>query len=122
MAGYDNGKNALARLTPMLRPFDPRRDNPQDVGLGGQSTEYLITGQDWQGNAMNYPSIWYDADGTAHLLDEENALAQTQRWEAMQRQRAPRYENTGQAVEFAQHRSANGGASTNALFGYRGKN
>lgn len=100
-----------------LAPFDPSTMKPKDVGLGGPSTEYLSTEYDQFGNALNVPLIWWDRDGNPHMMTPDNALALAQTYEAQNPgRRAPRYNNIGQAVEFAQHRSANGGASTTPLF------
>ena len=99
-----------------LQPFDPATMVARDVGYGGPSTEYLFTVEDSEGRAVNIPAIWWDAYGNPHKLNPQNALAMAAQYEAQNALYSPRYDNIGQAVEFAQHRSANGGAMRSPLF------
>lgn len=102
-----------------MQPFNPKTDKPQDVGLGGPSTEYLVGGEDPYGTNLNYPSIWW-MGGKPALLDQDAAYDQTNRWEAGTGQMFPRYRNE-QAAEFAaRNRSATGGAEHQPLAGLYG--
>lgn len=110
-----NTRDKVNRLGVGLRPFDPYQDTPQDVGFGGPSTEYLSTLTDQLGYATNVPRIWWDRNGKPHVVSDKNALAFASDYEGSSGQYFPRYNSMAQAVEAAQHRSARGGASTNAL-------
>jgi hypothetical protein len=105
-----------------LHPFDPRSDKPQDMGLGGISTEYISTDTDQQGNMLNYPTIWYSKDGTANLLSPQEAMQQAMQYEYATSKRFPRFNSAGNAGTFAEHRSAMGGGVNGPLasiFGFR---
>ena len=104
--------NALSLL---LRPFDPQRDVPQDVGLGGLSTEYLATESAPDFGYWNIPQIWWTQGGEPHLVSPEQANALALTYEEATGQRFPRFMRPGIGAEMAAHRSANGGASKNAL-------
>lgn len=108
--------NALARYAPILRPFDNTQMTPQDIGLGGPSTEYLATGQDFNGNALNYPLIWWNQRNEPVLLNDQNALALSYLWEGSRHVQSPRYPSIGVAEYYARNRSANGGAENGPLF------
>jgi hypothetical protein len=97
-----------------LQPFDPKKHTPQDLGLGGLSTEYLATEYDNYGLPFNYPTIWFDPSGAAHYVPDA-ALSLALDYEAATGAKFPRFENIGQAVELAQHRSALGGAAQGLL-------
>lgn len=105
-----------------LHPFDPSRDTPQDVGLGGPSTEYTATSLDPNGVAFNYPQLWWDNYGNPFLLPEDQALNQSLMYEQTSGQQFPRY-NTLENADFAsQNRSLLGGAEQTPLasiFGFR---
>jgi hypothetical protein len=92
-----------------LEPFDPSKHDPQDLGLGGVSTEYLATDYDEKGRVINYPTVWFDRSGKAYFLPKA-ALSLALDYEAATGKRFPRFDNTGEAVERAEHRSAMGGA------------
>lgn len=102
-----------------LSPFDSKTMTPKDVGFGGPSTEYLATEYDSNGKPVNVPLIWWDHEGNPHKMTPKNALAMLDVYESGNNVFAPRYDSIGQAVEFAQHRSANGGATNSPLFGKR---
>lgn len=93
-----------------LRPYDPAVNKPQDVGLGGPSTEYLATANDPYGQPFNYPQIWYDMNGNPHLLEGDAAYNQAVDYEVNSGVRFPRYDTMGAAETFAQNRSIVGGA------------
>ena len=107
---------ALSSALYGLKPFNPATDVPQDVGLGGPSTEYLAGSQDPMGNEFNYPQIWW-AGGKPALLDPAAAYEQALKYEAATGLYAPRYRNSGAAEFAAQNRSALGGAERRSLFG-----
>jgi len=98
-----------------FEPFDPSKHKPQDMGLGGMSTEY-ISGQTMpDGSVMNYPTIWFDPQGKAVLMDPRDAFDFALDYEARSGKKFPRYGNAGIADEFAMHRSAMGGAQMGLL-------
>lgn len=103
------------------QPFAPGKDTPQDVGLGGPSTEYLSGAQDPYGTEFNYPTIWW-MNGKPTLMNPDAAYDQSMQWENATGLMFPRY-RTSEAADFAaQNRSAQGGAehrSLAGLFGYR---
>lgn len=98
-----------------LRPFQPGRDTPRDVGYGGPSTEYLATDVDPYGAAINYPTIWWDMYGNPVTLEQAQAFDQALGYEQLSGKTFPRYMTVPQAVNAAEHRSANGGAEKNPL-------
>lgn len=91
------------------KPFNPATDEPQDVGLGGMSTEYLAGGQDQMGNEFVYPQIWY-IGGKAVLLEPDAAYQKALDYEAATGKMFPRYRNSGAGSFAAENRSAMGGA------------
>lgn len=105
-----------------MKPYQPGYNFPQDVGLGGLSTEYTATDYDPNGQVMNYPQIWFDTQGQANLLTQPDAYARALAYEQSTGQRFPRFNSLGNAETFAQHRSASGGAEFSplaTLFGFR---
>lgn len=103
-------------------PYRPGYDFPQDVGLGGISTEYTATDLDPNGQVMSYPQIWYDQQGMANVFPQDQALAQSLAYENGSGMRFPRYDTLGNAEIFAVNRSAMGGAENTplaSLFGLR---
>jgi hypothetical protein len=106
--------SALSSVLQGLKPFDPQRDTPKDVGLGGPSTEYLAGAQDPWGNEFNYPRIWW-MNGKPTLLSPEAAYEQALKYEAATGKLFPRYRNSGAADFAAQNRSALGGAENKPL-------
>ncbi len=120
MIGMDD-REALARL--LLEPFDPQKHTPQDMGLGGLSTEYLSTDfdpehvqfsdlGDPEGLAFNFPTIWFGEDGSpVYLEDPRRAMAQALAYEERVGRQFPRFPDLNSAVEAARERSQMGGAS-----------
>lgn len=105
-----------------LKPYQPGYNFPQDVGLGGVSTEYLATDVDPQGRVMNYPQVWYDRQGMANLLPPDQAMQQALAYEESSAQQFPRFNSVGSAETFAKNRSIMGGAETvplASIFGTR---
>lgn len=114
-------RNVLASVAPnFVRPFDPAKDSPRDVGLGGPSTEYLITEQAPDGSFWNIPSIWWDRDGAPILLDADAAMQMAVDYEARTGHKFPRFSSPGAGAFSAMNRSAMGGATDNALASLNG--
>ena len=97
-----------------LEPFNPAKHSPQDVGLGGMSTEFLVTDYDPQGKPFNYPTIWFDQGGRAYYLPDQ-AYSLAIDYENATGRRFPRFDEVGQGAFSAMNRSAMGGASTGLL-------
>jgi len=112
-----NQKDAefIKKFMALLRPFDPAKDKPKDVGFGGPSTEYLATAKSPDGGAWNYPQIWWTPDGKPIVLEGDAAWNEAQRYEGKTGERFPRYDNILAAIEAAMHRSAMGGAGKKKL-------
>jgi hypothetical protein len=100
---------------PMFEPYDPAKHQPQDLGLGGMSTEYTATQNAPDGGFWNIPTIWYTQQGEAQLLDPKDAQALAQMYEQQTGRRFPRYETPEIGAERAMHRSAMGGATQGRL-------
>ena len=110
-----------------LEPFDPSKHTPQDLGLGGLSTEYLATdfdpehitfldSGDPEGLTFNYPTIWFNDRGDAiHLDDPRQAMAQALKYEKETGKKFPRFLDLPTAVNVAKKRSNMGGASETTL-------
>jgi|GEM_PF-4843047 len=92
-----------------LRPFDPRQDQPQDMGLGGLSTEYTVTNRAPDGGFWNIPSIWWDAEGRPSLVDADAAQQFALDYEARTGRRFERIPDEGAASFRAMNKSAMGG-------------
>ena len=105
----DRQIDAIAAALYGLRPFEIGKDTPQDVGLGGPSTEYLSGAQDPWGNEFNYPRIWW-INGKPVLLSEEDAYQRALEYESATGLYFPRYRNSGASTFAAENRSALGGA------------
>lgn len=99
----------------LLEPFDPKKHKPKDVGLGGPSTEYLATEEAPSGGFWNIPQIWYDRNGTPHLLDADAAWMMARDYEAATGKRFPRFETPGAGSFNAMNRSAQGGGALGLL-------
>lgn len=93
-----------------LEPFDPSKHKAQDVGLGGNSTEFLSTEYDQNGSPFNFPRIWFDKDGNPQVLSPEEAYQQAMIYERMTGKSFPRFDSIESAVDKAIGRSALGGA------------
>lgn len=105
-----------------LEPFDPAVNKPQDVGLGGPSTEYLATEEDQHGQPFNFPTIWWDKQGKPNLMKTGDARRQALAYEYATGKKFPRYDTFGQGDFAAMNRSALGGGETMplaTLFGLR---
>jgi hypothetical protein len=98
-----------------LAPYDPRKNVPRDIGLGGPSTEFLATEYDPSGQVMNYPSIWWDKQGNPHLLEPDAAYQQALDYEQTALKSFPRFPNIGAAEFAAENRSAMGGGDVGPL-------
>jgi len=98
-----------------LQPFDAKRNKPQDIGLGGPSTEYLATEYDQEGKVMNYPQIWWDKQGDPLLLDPDAAYNMALSYERLTPNAFPRFPSIGAAETMAQNRSAMGGGEIGPL-------
>lgn len=96
------------------RPFDSRSDTPVDLGLGGPSTEYLMTEMAPNGGFWNIPQIWY-VGGKPVLVEPWQAQAFAREYETNTGKRFPRFDNAGVGAFSAMNRSALGGATNNAL-------
>lgn len=106
-----------------LLPYEPGYNFPQDVGLGGLSTEYTATDTAPDGQIFNYPQIWYGQDGQAYVLPPALAYNQSVAYEDQTAKRFPRFNSLGNAETYAEHRSAAGGAEKTplaSLFGFFG--
>lgn len=110
----DRTIDVIAAALRGMKPFNPETDRPQDVGLGGPSTEYLAGARDEMGNEFNYPQIWY-IGGRAVLLPPEEAYQKAIEYEAATGKYFPRYRNEGASGFAAQNRSALGGAEMGPL-------
>jgi len=102
-----------------LRPFDPQRDKPVDMGLGGLSTEYTVTNRAPDGGYWNIPSIWWDKDGRPSLVDADAAQQFAQDYEKRTGQRFERIPDEGAAGFRAMNRSAMGGGLLAQILGQR---
>ena len=98
-----------------LVPFDPDKHTPKDVGLGGPSTEYLVTDNHPDGGVFNYPSVWWGEDGEPVLLKGDEAYEQAIEYERRNKKRFPYYPDVETAVDAAKSRSSGGGASHSKL-------
>jgi len=103
---------------PKLEPFDYTKHKPQDVGLGGPSTEYLITVDSPEGGVMVIPSIWWDEDGKPQLIeDQRQAVKLAKTYEKETKKQFPRFAPKAykEADMWAAGRSKAGGASKGLL-------
>lgn len=101
-----------------LEPFDYTKHKAQDVGLGGPSTEYLITVDSPEGGVMVIPSIWWDAEGKPqHIKDQRQAVKLAQDYEASSKKQFPRFAPKAykEADSWAASRSKAGGATKGFL-------
>ena len=110
---------------PKLVPFDPEQHTPKDIGLGGPSTEYLVTIDSPEGEVMVVPSIWWNEEGEPTFLgnletneiDQNNILQLVQDYEKETKLSFPRFGKAGVednyklADQWAMKRSKEGGAS-----------
>lgn len=103
----------LGRMPLPIRPFDPARDAPSDLGLGGMSTEVLETLETPSGDFVNIPSAWFLGDYGPFLVGDPLPFAHD--YEMGTARPFPRFDSLDSAVSAAVQRSAMGGASHIAL-------
>ena len=101
-----------------LAPYDPKVNKPQDLGLGGPSTEYTATIDMPDGSWKNIPQIWFNKQGKAQLVDEDSARFLSDLTERVTGRRFPTYETLDQANKDAEKRSMQGGAERMSLLDY----
>ena len=100
-----------------LEPFDPAKHSPADVGLGGKSTEYLMSEKSPDGMFWNIPSIWWGPNGNAYLFKgrPDDAWEMAKNWEENTGEKFPRFESLDAAMMAAARRSDEGGAMKSRL-------
>jgi hypothetical protein len=101
-----------------LEPFNFKKHKPQDVGLGGPSTEYLVTLDSPDGGVWVVPSIWWDDEGKPTLVENQDKVFEiAKQYEKENNVVFPRFPKGEykQADMFAQARSKAGGASKGLL-------
>ena len=101
-----------------LEPFNYKKHKPQDVGLGGLSTEYLVTLDSPDGGVWVVPSIWWDEEGNPTLVENQDKVFEiAKQYEKENNVMFPRFPQGEykQADMFAQARSKAGGASKGLL-------
>jgi hypothetical protein len=104
-----------AQPSTLMRPFDPAVNTPRDMGLGGPSTEYLLTVERGDGTYRNIPSIWWNGAGEPiHATDKMSELM-ADRYERETGETFPVFGSIDDAVNAAKERSARGGATHTPL-------
>ena len=107
------------------RPFDPRIHESADLGLGGQSTEYIGTFPDPSypetQRQWNIPTIWWDDSGNPRQMDNQVSNYLARMYEETSGRAFPRYRGPEDAVEAAMQRSSEGGGNVGALAKYSKK-
>ena len=99
-----------------LEPFDPKKHRAVDMGLGGKSTEYLITTKDQDGKWVNIPSIWWDDEmHPIRFTREDMARDEGLRYEAVSGKKFPRYGTLKKAERAAKRRSKRGGGTQGTI-------
>ena len=119
--GIGGSEKAQAKQVSGLVPFDPAIHTPQDVGLGGLSSEYTMTVDAPSGQVAVIPSIWWDANGDPIVLqDQREAERQSFEYEQQTGKQFPRFspKDYASADQFAQERSLQGGAEKGPLATY----
>ena len=107
-------ETAPTQAEPMLEPFNPSKHKPKDVGLGGLSTEYLVTQDAPDGSVWVIPSIWWDQNGEPMLIKDQAQIQRlAQEYEAATGALFPRFGKGDYktADAWARQRSSAGGAS-----------
>lgn len=107
--------NSVANERYGLRPYNAEVNKPVDVGLGGPSTEYLVTDNDQLGTPFNYPSIWWDYQGSPALMNPDDAYDTALGYERLSGLQFPRFDTTQMADYAAQARSEHGGGDVGFL-------
>ena len=111
-------KEEITNKSNLLVPFDNKVHTPQDMGLGGKSTEYLITLDSPEGGVWVIPSIWWNNEGKPKLVsDPEEAFELAEKYEKETGLEFPRFKKGAykQADKFAKERSEAGGATQGPL-------
>ena len=99
---------------PVFEPFNPAKHQPADVGLGGMSTEYLVTQDAPDGSVWVIPSIWWDKNGNPMLVEDQEQIQRlAQEYETATGSLFPRFgeRDYETADAWARKRSDSGGAS-----------
>lgn len=99
----------------VFEPYSPTKHKPRDNKDGSFSTEIEVTTESPDGKYWNIPALWFKEDGTSVELGEDEAAQFAQRYEAETGKQFPRFDSVDQAVNFAEQRSAAGGASETEL-------
>ena len=106
-----------------LEPFNPERHKPVDLGDGEYMTERTRTVTDSAGNWSVVPSVWFNDTGRPVDLQaaSDDQLSQlAERYEQTTGNRFPRFRSMADANQFAEVRSASGGASSLPLYMHDG--
>lgn len=101
-----------------LSPYDPQKNKPQDLGLGGPSTEFLATIDDPKGGYRNIPTIWYNNQGKAQLVNQDIAAGLADLTQRVTGRSFPNYKDVPTAVKSAEQRSQQGGAERLSILDY----
>ncbi|QIG67748.1 hypothetical protein PP747_gp047 [Rhizobium phage RHph_Y38] len=101
-----------------LAPYDPKINTPQDVGLGGPSTEYTATVDTPQGTYKNIPQLWWKKNGQPLLVPEDTARGLASLTERVTGRSFPEYQTPEEADLEASMRSKAGGAEKQSLMDY----
>jgi hypothetical protein len=107
-----------AASLPIFEPFNPSKHKPKDVGLGGLSTEYLVTQDAPDGSVWVIPSIWWDQSGEPMLIEDQEQIQKlAQEYEAATGSLFPRFgeRDYETADAWARQRSSTGGATNTPL-------
>lgn len=101
-----------------LAPYDPKKNTPQDLGLGGVSTEYTATVDTPQGTYKTIPQVWFRPSGKAQLVPEDLARYLAGLTERVTGRSFPEYQSVDEADLDASMRSRGGGAEKQSLMDY----
>ena len=109
---------AKKQVRASLIPFDSKLHKPQDLGLGGLSTEYTATVDAPDGSVFLIPTIWWDSEGKpTYIKDTDKAAALALEYEKTTGKQFPRFPAGAykEADKYAADRSKAGGASVSPL-------
>lgn len=101
-----------------LRPFDPSKDKPIDLGGGQYMTEKTRTVVDEQGRWAVVPSIWFSDDGVVRNFEtfsDDHLASLAKLYEDSAGKSFPRFKSEDGASKWAEKRSSSGGASKSLL-------